>query len=33
MTTYRIIRTAFKAFRRNPMRTALTALGIFIGTP
>jgi ABC-type antimicrobial peptide transport system permease subunit len=29
--TYRTIRTAFRALRRNPMRAALTTLGIIIG--
>ncbi len=31
MTVYRIVRTALRALRRNPMRAALTMLGIFIG--
>jgi ABC-type antimicrobial peptide transport system permease subunit len=31
MTTYRIVRTALKALRRNPMRAMLTTLGIVIG--
>ena len=31
MTIYRIVRTALRALRRNPMRAALTMLGIFIG--
>ena len=31
MKVYRIIRTALRALRRNPMRAALTTLGIVIG--
>lgn len=31
MKSYRTIRTALRALRRNPMRAALTALGIIIG--
>ena len=31
MTIYKIVRTAMRALRRNPMRAALTMLGIFIG--
>jgi ABC-type antimicrobial peptide transport system permease subunit len=31
MKTYRTIRTALRALRRNPMRASLTALGIIIG--
>jgi ABC-type antimicrobial peptide transport system permease subunit len=31
MRTLRILRTAFRALRRNPMRAGLTALGIIIG--
>lgn len=31
MKTHRIVRTAFRALTRNPMRAGLTMLGIFIG--
>src|SRR5512137_2891953 len=31
MKAYRIIKTAMRALRRNPMRAMLTALGIIIG--
>lgn len=31
MKTYRTVRTALRALRRNPMRASLTALGIIIG--
>ncbi len=31
MKVYRTIRTALRALRRNPMRAALTTLGIIIG--
>jgi ABC-type antimicrobial peptide transport system permease subunit len=31
MTSFRIVRTAFRALVRNPLRAALTMLGIFIG--